>query len=407
MPVVMAEIQEICQYGRISCVTLQRGMSSKKYGSVEIAEHLRQSIRDGVYLPGSLLPTERELQEQFKVSRGTVRRSLGLLIESGWAESSPNRGVRAKVGPLPIKNPIVAFVDHLGTLRKSLFFALSRLLQENGFHLVHVDSAARGTEGALEYAAEEGFAAAVVWSKTGFPDAERVKAVQNSMPVIAVDHGLRNVSTDLVVCDNHEGSRTAVGHLARLGRKRIAISGMFDSLDVNQERFGGYLQALFDNGLKPDPDLFLFTMTSGMDQPNTRLLDLRLKDPDRPDAIFVLQDMSVPTVVRSVIAAGLRVPEDVAIVGFDNDVPIQLGSRGLTTVAADVSAVAEGCLQMIRNRIANPIAPFQRLSLPVELIVRGSCGAPKSRWVSKPYDAGDAKAVPCPPVPETALAKSR
>lgn len=369
-------------------------MSAKKLGSVEIAAHLRQSIREGVFVPGSLLPTERELQEQFKVSRGTIRRSLAILIESGWAESSPNRGVRAKMGPVAIKNAIVAYIDHLGSVRKSLFFALGRLLQENGFHLVHVDSAIKGTEGALEYAAEEGFAAAVVWSKTGFPDADRVMAVQRKMPVIAVDHGLRNVPADLVVCDNHEGARMAVTHLAKQGRKRIAISGMFDSLDVNHERFSGYIQALFDNGLTPNTDEFLFTMTSGMAQHNTRMLDLRLKDQDRPDAIFVLQDMSVPTVLRAILNAGLHVPDDIAIVGFDNDVPIQLGNKGLTTVAPNVSAVAEGCMEMIKNRLSNPIAPFQRLSLPVELIVRGSCGAPPSEWDNKPYYTSDSKFNP-------------
>lgn len=369
-------------------------MSAKKLGSVDIAAHLRQSIREGAFVPGSLLPTERELQEQFKVSRGTVRRSLALLIESGWAESSPNRGVRAKMGPVAIKNAIVAYVDHLGSVRKSLFFALGRLLQENGFHLVHVDSATKGTEGALEYAAEEGFAAAVVWSKTGFPEAERVKAVQRKMPVIAVDHGLRNVPTDLVVCDNHEGARMAVGHLAKQGRKRIAISGMFDNLDVNHERFSGYIQALFDNGLEPNTEDFLFTMTSGMPQHSTRLLELRLKDKDRPDAIFVLQDMSVPTVMRAVLDAGLRIPDDIAIVGFDNDVPIQIGVAGLTTVAPNVAGVADGCMELIKNRLSNPIAPFERLSLPVDLIVRGSCGAPKSAWVNKPYYTSEGKVGP-------------
>jgi len=366
-------------------------MSGKKLGSMDIASHLRQSIREGVYVQGSLLPTERELQEQFKVSRGTIRRSLALLIESGWAESSPNRGVRAKMGPITIRNAIVAYIDHLGSVRKSLFFALGRLLQENGFHLVHVDSAIRGTEGALEYAAEEGFAAAVVWSKTGFPDAERIKAVQRKMPVIAVDHGLRNVPTDLVVCDNHEGARMAVGHLAKLGRKRIAISGMFDSLDVNQERFSGYIQGLFDSGLQPNTDEFLFTMTSGMTQHSNRLLALRLRDADRPDAIFVLQDMSVPNVIRVVLQAGLRVPDDVAIVGFDNDVPVQIGNKGLTTIAPNVLAVAEGCLQMVKHRLANPVAPYERLSLPVELIVRGSCGAPELEWDNKPYYSNDRK----------------
>lgn len=343
-------------------------------GYQAIMESLRRQIRAGHYLPGAFLPTERELQETFKVSRSTVRRALSALAESGWAEVKPKRGVAAKIGPVSAIGGNVAYIDHADLVDQRLFFELGRLSQSKGFHLIHVDSRSLGVEGAMEYAADQGFIGAFVWSKSGFPDAARVQAVQARLPLVALDHELRSIGTDLVTEDNAGGARTVVGHVASLGRKRIAVSGMMDMLEVNHERFSGYLQALFDHDLKPAPRDYVFCLTSGSEEPDTLLLERRLKDPDRPDAIFVLQDMLVPPVVEAIFKAGLRIPEDVAVVAFGGEAPIKIGEVGLTTVVIDWDRFTAECVRVLEARIQNPRAPFGRTVVPVSLTVRGSCG---------------------------------
>lgn len=358
-------------------------------GYQAIAEELRDQIRAGKYLPGAFLPTERELQETFRVSRSTVRRALSALAESGWAEVKPKRGVAACLGPAQELGGNVAYIDHADAVNERLFFALSRALQGTGFHLIHVDSRVFGVEGAMEYAADHGFVAAFVWSKTGFPNAERVRAVQRRLPLIALDHGLQGVATDLITEDNFGGARTIARHLADQGRRNIAISGMMDMLEINHERFSGYLSGLFERGLAPRSRDFVFCMTSGQEFPDTALLEKRLNDPDRPDAIFVLQDMMVPTVVDAVFAAGLRVPEDVAVAAFGGEVPIAIDEVGLTTVAIDWNDFAAECVRVLQSRLRNPIEPYDRVVLPVTLVARGSCGAPRTQWGSLPSYRAD------------------
>lgn len=349
-------------------------------GYQAIAEALRRRICNGSSAPGSLFPTERELREEFSVSRSTIRRALKALIDSGWAESSPNRGVIARQGPAPGRTTNVAYVDHGQSIHRYLFFLVSQLLQRQGYHLVHVDSEILGVEGALEYAADQGFCAAFVWSKKGYPDAERLRKVQAEIPIIAVNHGLPTFPTDLVTEDNFGGGRLAAHHLVDHGRKRIAISGMMDMLDINHDRFSGYLMGLFDGGLSPSPRDFVFCFTSGMDVPDMQPLVRRLQDPDRPDAIFVLQDMFAHAVVDAVFSAGLRIPEDVAVIAFGTDTPLRIDDVALSIVAIDMEAIAEACVERFILRMENPLRPPTVLTLPVKLVARGSCGEPTEDW---------------------------
>jgi DNA-binding LacI/PurR family transcriptional regulator len=362
-------------------------------GYQAIAEELRRRIREGSSVPGSLFPTERELREEFSVSRSTVRRALRALIDSGWAESSPNRGVIAKLGPTPGRSTNVAYVDHGTSIHRHLFFLVGQLLQRQGYHLVHVDSEILGVEGALEYAAEHNFCAAFVWSKKGYPDADRLRRIQSVIPIIAINHDLPTFPTDVVTEDNFGGARLAACHLATFGRKRIAISGMMDMLDINHQRFSGYLMGLFESGLAPAPRDFLFCFTSGMEEPDLQPLIRRLQDPDRPDALFLLQDMFSAEIAEAIAGAGLRIPEDIAVVAFGTDMPLRIGNVGLSVVAIDLEAIAEALVDRFTLRLENPMQPPVALSLPVKLVVRGSCGAPKELWNGEAHDAAAAVAT--------------
>jgi LacI family transcriptional regulator len=350
------------------------------HGYQSIADALREEIRSGKYLPGAFLPTERDLQLTFGVSRSTVRRALATLAESGWASVIPKRGVAATLGSAPEPTGNVAFIDHTDMVNERVFFGISRALQGSGLHLIHVDSRTHGVEGALEYSAQNGFVAAFIWSKEGFPDSRRIGEVQKTMPVIALDHTLGSAKTDLISEDNLEGAATIVRHVARLGRRRIAISGMMDMLEVNHDRFSGYLKGLFECELTPHPIDFLFCVTSGGGPAETGMLTRRFLDKDRPDAIFVLQDMCVPVVVEAIFDAGLRIPEDVAVVAFGGEVPIQIDDVGLTSMVIDWPKFAAECVRVLRQRLIHPTNPFEEVLLTTTPVIRGSCGAPADQW---------------------------
>lgn len=361
-------------------------MSEKRAVRYEaVATALREAIQGRQISIDTLLPTERELQERYGVSRTTVRRALSELIATGWAENLPNRGVIAKMGHVPGDSRKVAYIDHRELIHTYLFFELSRLLGDAGYHLIPVDSHDIGTVQAMANCADREFAAAFVWSKNAFPDRKLVAEIQTKMAIVAIDHSLDGPDSDVVMPDHFDAARQVVSHLIAQGRRRIAISGMLTHLDDASERYAGYVKAHYDHGLNLHASDLVFSSPNHPEVEDVRLLRYRLAEPDRPDAIFVLHDMSVPVVVAAVQDAGLRVPEDVAVVGIGNDLPYVIGEVGLTTVALNWKLVAVELVKRLQARLSHPAARYVRTTVPVELVVRGSCGAPPEAWSDYPY----------------------
>jgi DNA-binding LacI/PurR family transcriptional regulator len=353
-------------------------------GYHQIADRLRSAIQSAEVLPGSMLPTERELQSQFGVSRTTVRRALAALTDSGWAESVPNRGVAARLGPLRVDSKTIAFIDSIDDFNLSVYVALNKRLQRVGYHLVQVDSRSLGVEGAIEHAFVNQFAGAFVWSKEGFPDVRRLHPIVQAMPVIALDHSLKYVQTDVVGLDNLHGAALAVRHFASLGRKQIAISGMLDMVEVKHDRHSGYLKGLFEAGLRPTPRNFVFCFTSGMEQCDTLHLDRRLQDPDRPDAIFITDDIFITAIYDAVLRANLRVPEDVALISFGGGQCDHVGGLQVTLIDADPESWAAVAVERLQQRLANMALPTETISLPVRLYLGDTCGSSSSSSEVRP-----------------------
>jgi len=356
----------------------------------EVCRAIREGIQRGETPPGSLLPSERQLQQIYGVSRTTVRRALAELVASGWAASNPNRGVVCKLGPAKPRSNWVAYIDHRDHVHKSLFFKLHRQMASIGFDLVLVDSQEIGTMGALRRSAEEGFAAAFVWPKVAFVDPAELEEVLAALPVIAVDHSIGGEPSDLVMSDHQQGARLAVSHLIAQGRRRIAISGNMTSLEDAHLRFRGYTTALYEHLVPVEACDFVFSSPNSEPHEDPRLLRYRLSQTDRPDALFVLHDMSVPPLVETILEAGFSVPQDVAVVGFGNDLPFGVEDVGLTTVSMNWDLVAESLSNRLQDRLGNPTGPFRRVLVPTRLIVRGSCGAPASQWQDEPYEISSA-----------------
>lgn len=351
-----------------------------------VADDLRVQIQSGDLPVGKLLPSERELQEVYGVSRSTLRRALSVLVESGWAESRPNRGVVCRRGRSSRESRRIAYIDHRDSVHRSLFFGLHGHMVSKGLEMVHVNSQDMGTIGALRRAADEGFAGAVVWPKTHAADPRELSELQTKLAIVAVDHSIGGVYTDLVMNDHFMGAQLVVSHLLALGRKRIAISGNFTTSEDAQLRFAGYAAALTEAGVPLVAYDFLFSSPQPHPYEDPRLLCYRLEDEDRPDAVFVLHDMSVPPIVNAILQCGLSVPGDVAVAGFGNDLPFAVDGVGLTTIGMNWDSVAERITSCLSDRLEHPESPFRRIFVPTHLIVRGSCGAPQGQWSTEEHE---------------------
>jgi LacI family transcriptional regulator len=192
--------------------------------------------------------------------------------------------------------------------------------------------------------------------------------------VIGVDLDVVGDHTSFVASDNIGGARLAVRHLHQLGHTRIAtIAGPSDT-KPGADRTLGYRAEMAGLGLEIPAGYEIegdFYPESG-ELAMRSLLDL----PEPPTAVFAAADMMAVGAIRTLQARGLSVPDDVAIVGFDDIQVAGLLAPALTTVRQDMVGIGLSAGRALVEQIENPDARPPVLTLPVELVVRASCGTP-------------------------------
>lgn len=202
-----------------------------------------------------------------------------------------------------------------------------------------------------------------------------VITVHNTIPVVAVDPHTGPSGTPTVDSDSLAGARAATEYLISLGHRRIGFLGGRPDLESARLREQGYREALKGAGIGVDAGL----MRVGgyrpdlADQPAHELLSM----PDRPTAIFAANDLSGIRTMEVARELGLRVPDDISVIGFDNVPESALTDPPLTTVAQPIHQMGAEALGMVTDLIRGvPREPHVRL--PTSLILRGSCCAPQA-----------------------------
>ena len=210
------------------------------------------------------------------------------------------------------------------------------------------------------------------------PDIESTQAIRDfarNFSMVLLDPGAPIPECSTFSIASFEGARDMVRHLVGLGHRSIAmVKGPDGNVDAG-ERLRGYRAGLTDAGLPVIPGFEVqggFTEASGY-QSAAEILRL---DP-RPTAVFAANDYMAIGLMSALRDADVRVPEDVAVTGFDDIAISQYLSPALTTVRVDAYELGELAVQhlLLRAGSLKPIAPHHEV-LPTTLIVRGSCGSP-------------------------------
>jgi len=204
-------------------------------------------------------------------------------------------------------------------------------------------------------------------------DPEVQKLLVSPTPIIGVDLDIAGPRASYVTSDNVTGARLAVRHLHALGHTRIATISGPPSSKAGGDRLVGYhaeLQALgLENvpGFEQEGDFYAESGESSM--------HALLRLPTRPTAVFAAADMMAIGALKALRDAGLRCPEDVAVVGFDDIALAGLLSPALTTVRQEAPEMGIAAGRSLIEMIEDPqvVAPVR--VMPVELVVRESCGA--------------------------------
>jgi LacI family transcriptional regulator len=203
-------------------------------------------------------------------------------------------------------------------------------------------------------------------------DPEIDEVVRSGVPCMAVDLDLRGGRTGYVMSDNVGGAALAVRHLHDLGHRRIALIGGSTDTKPGVDRLLGFRRELERLGLRHRTDYVRegdFYPESGQ-AAMAALLDL----PERPTAVVAAADLMAAGAIQAIVDRGLRVPDDIAIVGFDDIQIAPLLQPSLTTIRQDKRGLGATAARTLLRLIADPELEPPVITLPVELVVRESSG---------------------------------
>jgi DNA-binding LacI/PurR family transcriptional regulator len=191
------------------------------------------------------------------------------------------------------------------------------------------------------------------------------------IPLVMLGEHSVELPLDHVAIDNVLAARTAVDHLIGMGRRRIAAIGQHPRRGTAAQRLAGYRAALTAAGL-PQPDDLVVPALNYHRRDGAEAMAHLLDLPERPDAVFCFNDLLAIGALRTIAQRGLRVPEDIAVVGFDNTEESAYSVPSLTTIAPDKAAVASEAVDLIRRRVSGEQFPPQDLQTPFALEIRQS-----------------------------------
>jgi len=191
---------------------------------------------------------------------------------------------------------------------------------------------------------------------------------------VMVDREMPGVRSSSVIVDNHHGGYLATRHLLEHGHTRVGCIGGPLEITIAADRSRGWRQALLEAGVEPDPLLETHSSFSRLAAYRGTLRLLRARRP--PTAIFACADEQALGVYRAAATVGARIPDDLAVVSFDSASTAPYLTPGLTSIRQPVAQLAERAVCRLIDQMEHPDRAPTRDCLPVELVVRGSCGCP-------------------------------
>ena len=329
---------------------------------------MRVTIRDVAREAGvSISTVSRVLNDTCFVEEGKRRRVKDAAERLSYSAHPAARSLlKQETGGVGVIVPSVS-----GEYFSEFLTGIDHFTQESGFYLL-ISSSHRSTaefETALNtmYRRVDGLII-MAPDQGGFDASHRVL---RSMPVVYVNSPFDSSLSDSIGFNNFEGFYNITSHLVDMGHRRIAmITGPATAIDA-QERLRGYRQALRDGGIEPESSLEVvgnFTRQSGYQAVSTILGSRK-----RPTAIAAANDLSAMGAISALHEAGVRIPDQMAITGFDDDPSARYSTPPLSTVRVRPREMGRLAIQYLVGRIRKVAdAEGRKIELPFEIVLRAS-----------------------------------
>ncbi len=258
---------------------------------------------------------------------------------------------------------------------------MNQTLEKAGYHAVFLNLGDQvGTEqenavreaAHLRYILDQGFGGAIFYPYAYRSNRELIQQVSRHLPLCLIDRMLPGVQADFVGTENYQGMFDATTHLIRQGHRRIAYLTKSEPINPVQDRLQGYQHALNAAFYTDREELVLLAPSFNGDEWPLFDTVFRLPDGQRPTAAIGFNDYEAERTMRRLQELNLRVPHDVALVGFDDIVRMLPNGTGLTSVAQPFEDVGRTAAELFLRRLENPESEPVHIALPNHLVVRDS-----------------------------------
>jgi LacI family transcriptional regulator len=205
------------------------------------------------------------------------------------------------------------------------------------------------------------------------------------LPLVSIDRSLFDLGIDSVLVDNVAGAQVAIEHLIALGHQRIGIVTGIPGITTTEERLTGYKQALVAHDIPLDPTL-IAVADSRVDGGERGTMQLLTQQTTRPTALFMMNGLMVIGALRAIARIGLRCPQDIALIGFDDFEWSSVTHPSLTTVRQPIYEIGQRAAQLLFERLQKRDKEPSEVRLRPQLIIRESCGAALRQKAFTPSD---------------------
>jgi|GEM_PF-805303 len=356
----MATIKDVAERAGTSITLVSRYLNGKKGVSEASKEKIASAISELNYRPNGIA---RSLVLQ-------KTHSIGIVLDNLWAPFAARliRGLEQGAGAFDKENNYnVLFCSSNGNMQKKK------------------DQVQFLTQGRVD--------GIIIYGSLSSDDAIINQLADTAFPFLLIENDMNRTDINKVVIDNTEGAYQATEYLIRLGHKRIAHIAGNMNMKITLERLNGYIRALQDNQIPIDQELICYpdlTSAGHTFSPATNYrgdiayyeagyveMKRMMEKGILPDAIFFASDISAFGAIGALEEAGISVPKDISIIGFDDEAPGDYGSncKPITTMRQPLKEAGYVGVKKLMNSIQNPESLNERVVLKTELIIRDSCCA--------------------------------
>jgi LacI family transcriptional regulator len=351
----------------------------------QVADSIRTEVLSGKIGADDQLGSHLELARKYEVSLITIKRALNELVHEGILYSRAGKGTFVhdiSSTRLTLGTKTIGLV--LRDLKSPFFSLIVHNVEEHasqkGYNLLLSNSSQQieKEENLIRHFYDIGVNGLIIASMSHEYTASHFlrEIVENNYPCVVVSY-IKDPDIYFVGTDHEEGGYMATKHLLSVGHRRIGyVDGELGNV-VGELRKNGYLRALHEMGLSV-PERFVFRLSAGGEEHDFesgyKVGKTFTEQSERPEAMFIYNDLAALGFEQAVLDSGLQVPGDVAIAGFDGIERGQYAKVPLTTIQQPIDRIGALAVENLIKRIEGRPADIKTVLQP-RLIIRESCGA--------------------------------